>query len=132
VEVGSIESRSKPPTLRVGGTGKSSGWKKPPELMVVDFQVNAWKRDPASHRVTEDRANMSSPHLRIYPHRDEPERTARPEPNMTMKISDLFPILAEAYRGDYLWVEDFADDKVMVTSDLYELVHAFAKCRPSA
>jgi hypothetical protein len=118
--------------LRVGGTGKSGGWKKPPELMVVDFQVNAWKRDPASHRVTEDRANMSSPHLRIYPHRDEPERTARPEPNMTMKISDLFPILAEAYRGDYLWVEDFADDKVMVTSDLYELVHAFAKCRPSA
>ena len=35
--VGSIESRSRPPTLRVGGIGKSGGWKKPPELMVVDF-----------------------------------------------------------------------------------------------
>lgn len=75
---------------------------------------------------------MSSPHLRIYPHRDEPESGPRQQPSVPMKISELFPLLAQAYRGDYLWLEDFADDAVMVTSDFYEVVHAFAKCRPSA
>ncbi|MFM7318689.1 MAG: hypothetical protein ACKO5E_17230 [bacterium] len=49
-----------------------------------------------------------------------------------MKLSELFPLLAEAYRGDYLWLDDFADDTVMITPDLFEVVHAFIKCRPSA
>lgn len=75
---------------------------------------------------------MSSPHLRIYPRRDDSEGSARQQPAVAMKMSELFPLLAEAYRGDYLWLEDFADDAVMVTSDFYEVVHAFAQCRPSA
>ena len=75
---------------------------------------------------------MSSPHLRIYPHREEPQHNYRSEPRVAMKLSDLFPLLAEAFRGDYLWLDDFADDQVLVTTDLYEIVNAFAQCRPSA
>jgi hypothetical protein len=75
---------------------------------------------------------MSSPRLRIFPYGEQPENNSRPEPCVPMKLSELFPLLAEAYRRDYLWLDDFSDDTVVVTSDLYEVVHAFAKCRPSA
>lgn len=75
---------------------------------------------------------MLSPHLRVFPPHENDRAATHSEPQIRMKLAELFPILAEAYRGDYLWLEDFADDSVMVTRDLYELVHAFAQCRPSA
>lgn len=75
---------------------------------------------------------MPSPHLRVFPRPEEPAPAPRGEPKFEMRLSELFPLLAEAYRGDYLWLEDFADDAVMVTRDLFEVVHAFAQCRPSA
>lgn len=75
---------------------------------------------------------MSSPHLRIFPYGEQPENTPKQSPEIPVKLSELFPLLAEAYRGDYLWLDDFADDTVMITPDLFEVVHAFIKCRPSA
>lgn len=79
-----------------------------------------------------ERPKMRSPHLRVFPHHEDSRPVLRSEPKVQMKLSELFPLLAEAYRGDYLWLDDFADDTVMVTRDLFEVVHAFAQCRPSA
>jgi uncharacterized protein YegP (UPF0339 family) len=44
----------------------------------------------------------------------------------------LFPLLARAQRGNYLWLNDFENDEVLISSDLYDLVQAFECYRPSA
>ena len=50
----------------------------------------------------------------------------QPEP----QLND--PLLAQAHRDNYVWLRDFEDDEVLVSQDLYEVVRAFADCRPSA
>ena len=42
------------------------------------------------------------------------------------------PLLAQAYRDNYVWLRDFEDDRLMVSNDLYEVIRAFSNCRPSA
>ena len=49
-----------------------------------------------------------------------------------IRLSDLYPLLAQAYRDNYTWLRDFEDDQLLVSNDLYEVVRAFSNCRPSA
>ena len=37
-----------------------------------------------------------------------------------------------AHRNNYLWLQDFLDDEVQITADLYEVLRAFRCYRPSA
>ena len=56
-------------------------------------------------------------------------RVALPIP---IRLSDLYPLLAQAYRDNYVWLRDFEDDRLMVSNDLHEVIRAFSNCRPSA
>ena len=47
---------------------------------------------------------------------------------MHVSLSDLLPLLTLAHRSNYLWLQDFLDDEVAVTPDLYEVLRAF-RCR---
>ena len=49
-----------------------------------------------------------------------------------IRLVDLYPLLAQAYRDNYVWLRDFEDDQLLVSPDLFEVVRAFADCRPSA
>jgi hypothetical protein len=72
-------------------------------------------------------------YLRLFPHgpdADEPELSQ--PPSVRIRLGDLFPLLAQAHRGNYLWLNDFEDDEVLVTQDLYEVIKAFRAYRPSA
>jgi hypothetical protein len=42
------------------------------------------------------------------------------------------PLVALAHRHNYLWLHDFLNDEVSITSDLYEVLQAFRVYRPSA
>jgi hypothetical protein len=53
-------------------------------------------------------------------------------PAVPIRLVDLYPLLAQAYRDNYVWLRDFEDDQLLVSSDLFEVVRAFADCRPSA
>ena len=44
----------------------------------------------------------------------------------------LLPLIALAHRHNYLWLQDFLDDEVHITSDLYEVLRSFRCYRPSA
>ncbi len=69
--------------------------------------------------------------LRVYQesHQDE----ERPEPTVRVSLGDLMPLLSLAKKHNYLWLQDFLDDEVCVTSDLYEILRAFSYYhRPSA
>ncbi len=73
-----------------------------------------------------------SAHLRVYP---APKESPDPEeitPTVHVRLGDLLPLVALAHRHNYLWLQDFLDDEVAVTADLYEVLRAFRCYRPSA
>ena len=69
--------------------------------------------------------------LRVYPSSDTP-RSELPAPTVGIRFGDLLPLVALAQRRNYLWLQDFLDDEVRITSDLYEVLRAFRSYRPSA
>ena len=70
-------------------------------------------------------------HLRVYPFSEAAEAEAQ-EPSVRISLRELLPLIAVAHRRNYLWLHDFLDDEVCVTSDLYEVLRAFRSYRPSA
>jgi hypothetical protein len=71
-------------------------------------------------------------HLRVYPLPKDDLGSAVQEPTVHVSLGDLLPLVALAHRHNYLWLQDFLDDEVTVTSDLYEVLRAFRCHRPSA
>lgn len=69
--------------------------------------------------------------LRVYPAPEESRRAA-PQPTVRVSLADLLPLLATAQRQHYTWLQDFMDDEVCITEDLYEILQAFRCYRPSA
>lgn len=75
---------------------------------------------------------MATARLRVFPQPEEGTDEAPHAPSVPIRLSDLYPLLAQAYRDNYVWLRDFEDDQVLVSNDLFEVVRAFADCRPSA
>jgi hypothetical protein len=74
---------------------------------------------------------MATARLRVFPHPEEDHEDLM-NPSISIRLSELYPLLAQAYRDNYIWLRDFEDDELLVSNDLYEVVRAFADCRPSA
>jgi hypothetical protein len=73
-------------------------------------------------------------HLRVFPDSlQDPYPVENQEPSIRISLSDLLPLLAVAKRRNYLWLQDFLEEEVAVTPDLYDVLRAFSACqRPSA
>lgn len=71
-------------------------------------------------------------HLRVYPVSKDDFAVEGQEPTVHVSLGDLLPLVALAHRHNYLWLQDFLDDEVAITSDLYEVLRAFRCHRPSA
>jgi hypothetical protein len=71
-------------------------------------------------------------HLRVYQASGETRRAELPEPTVQVSLGDLLPLVALAQRHNYLWLQDFLDDEVCITQDLYEVLRAFRCYRPPA
>ena len=63
--------------------------------------------------------------LRVYPSSPEAACADLPEPEVGVRFGDLLPLVALAQRHNYLWLQDFLDDEVCVSPDLYEVLRAF-------
>ena len=70
--------------------------------------------------------------LRVYPPCQENEGVEGQPATVRVRLADLLPLVALAHRQNYLWLQDFLDDEVKVTSDLFEVLQAFRSYRPSA
>jgi hypothetical protein len=70
--------------------------------------------------------------LRVYPATQEAPEHEAPAPTVHVSLGDLLPLIALAQRHNYLWLQDFLDDEVCITADLYEVLRAFRCYRPSA
>ena len=75
---------------------------------------------------------MATARLRVFPQPENEAPEADHSPAMPIRLVDLYPLLAQAYRDNYVWLRDFEDDQLLVSPDLFEVVRAFADCRPSA
>lgn len=72
-------------------------------------------------------------HLRVYPLSKECAEIEGQEPAVRVSLGDLLPLVALAHRQNYLWLQDFLDDEVSITPDLYQVLRAFScSQRPSA
>ena len=72
-------------------------------------------------------------HLRVYPETFHAQPQDRPEPTIRVSLGDLLPLLSMAKKNNNLWLQDFLDDEVSITSDLYEILRAFSYYhRPTA
>jgi hypothetical protein len=71
--------------------------------------------------------------LRVFPTTELELDDAPPaEPGVRIRLGELLPLVAMAQRMHFVWLQDFLDDEVRVTPDLYDVLQAFGACRPSA
>ncbi len=70
--------------------------------------------------------------LRVYPSTQDSPVAQAQKPTVRVSLRDMLPLVALAQRRNYLWLQDFLDDEVTITPDLYEVLRAFCSYRPSA
>ena len=75
---------------------------------------------------------MATARLRVFPHPDEESQAEDIAPATPVRLADLYPLLAQAYRDNYRWLRDFENEELLVSRDLFEVIRAFSDCRPSA
>jgi len=58
-----------------------------------------------------------------------PERKLEGNLRAKVQIADLLDAFKACLANDLVWIEDFRDDQVEISSDLYEVLEAFAQIR---
>ena len=75
---------------------------------------------------------MARCHLRIF-HADEefaPASDAGTKPaTVTLEMRDILPLLADAVNNNRTWLQDFENDDITISADLYEVILAYQHCR---
>jgi len=81
---------------------------------------------------------MQKPNIRIF-YEAETGRVIGSKQNsktgnekVTLRAGDVLAWLADAADKDRSWLNDFADDEVTVSQDLYEVIQAYRHFRRSA
>ena len=54
------------------------------------------------------------------------------EEPVNVRLADITRALLDAARRNRAWLEDFADEEVQVSPDLYEILAAYVRMRPGA
>jgi hypothetical protein len=77
---------------------------------------------------------MARNRLRVYyGPEEELESPQQPANTVSVQLGEVLPLLADAMRQGRAWVDDFCDDEVTISSDLYEVLLAYQHFRrPSA
>lgn len=63
---------------------------------------------------------------------EEPDVLPLPTPQISVRLRDITRALTDAARGNRTWLQDFEDDEVRVSADLYEVISAYIQLRPGA
>ncbi|MDP7266757.1 MAG: hypothetical protein QF408_01190 [Pirellulales bacterium] len=78
---------------------------------------------------------MQSNHLKVYhgPQADNGEIDRHTSSSISVSLGQIFPLLAEAIQSNRTWLQDFSNDEVTISTDLYEVILAYQHFRrPSA
>lgn len=69
--------------------------------------------------------------LRLFNGDDVADQTAAADV-VSVRLRDVTRALQDAARWNRSWLNDFADDEVRISSDLYEVLLAYSRLRPGA
>lgn len=77
---------------------------------------------------------MSTNRLRVYYGPDEELLATLPatipmREDVKLTVGEVMPLLLDAARNRRAWLDDFADDEVTISSDLYEVLLAYQHFR---
>lgn len=82
---------------------------------------------------------MHPTYLRVYRGPQEESPTVQLSPahthqkRVSVPLTEILPLLADAVESHRTWVRDFVDDEVTISMDLYEVLLAYQHYRrPSA
>lgn len=78
---------------------------------------------------------MSRSQLRVYygPQTESQPHTSTSADVVTVPLGEVLPLLVDAVTSRRTWLQDFADDEVTISGDLYEVILAYQHFRrPSA
>ncbi len=80
---------------------------------------------------------MARSQLRVYygPSSDacSVSQSKQAKETVTVPLSEILPLLADAVRNERTWLGDFDDDPITISTDLYEVILAYQHYRrPSA
>lgn len=70
--------------------------------------------------------------LRLFVGDDEQSEPEQERSQATIELGELARVLSDATYWDRTWLTDFADERVTVSTDLYELLQVYSAMRPSA
>lgn len=71
------------------------------------------------------------PQLKLFTG-DDLASTAVVEPEITVSLGEITEILADAVRTRRAWLQDFEDDRIQVSADLYEVLSTYWNMRRGA
>tara|TARA_B100000700_G_scaffold183867_2_gene202758 strand:- start:1884 stop:2129 length:246 start_codon:yes stop_codon:yes gene_type:complete len=54
------------------------------------------------------------------------------ETHITVKLGDILPALTDALLSHRAWVQDFEEDRIEVSKDLFEVIQAYERMRNAA
>jgi hypothetical protein len=82
-------------------------------------------------------ASMARSNLKIYRGPAENEAAVRPASiktpaTVTVELSEVLPLLADAVASRRTWLSDFEDDQITISADLYEVLLAYQYFRHPA
>jgi hypothetical protein len=82
---------------------------------------------------------MNASHLRLYCGPEEEAATVgiaqaqNHHDTVSVPLMEVMPLLADALQSQRTWLQDFQDDEVTISTDLYEVLLAYRHYRrPSA
>ncbi len=62
--------------------------------------------------------------FRVFTGSENESATTDPD-RVTVPVGDIFPLLADALDDNRAWLNDFADEEITVSSDLYDVMMAY-------
>jgi hypothetical protein len=76
---------------------------------------------------------MKASHLRVYygPQEEAADLSVveSQRQTVTVPLTEIMPLLADAVQSQRTWLRDFADDEVTISMDLYEVLLAYQHYR---
>ncbi|MSR32775.1 MAG: hypothetical protein EXR99_14865 [Gemmataceae bacterium] len=64
--------------------------------------------------------------MRVFKEPSDSNREILQAPTIRVRLAEILPLIALAQKKNYVWLQDFLDDEVGVTPDLYEVLRSFA------
>jgi len=68
--------------------------------------------------------------LRLYTGEDQV--STFPAPEMTVTLGEISALIADAVNSNRAWLQDFEDDRIQISSDLYDVLTTYRRLRPGA